>query len=133
MVVSSMLALFGVVQSAGIVRILHHDWGMEVTPLQTAMFMQLVIAGHLLLFSTRARSFFFMPPWPECRFFLAIMGTQVLAACMAAFGWLVAPISWSLIGFIWLYNLAWLVVVDLMPSNTPRAHSGGEERLPRAV
>ena len=42
------------------------------------------------------------------------MGTQVLAACMAALGWLVAPISWSLIDFIWLYNLAWLVVVDLI-------------------
>ena len=41
------------------------------------------------------------------------MGTQVLAACMAAFGWLVTPISWGLIGFIWLYNLIWLVVIDL--------------------
>jgi len=81
---------------------------MTLAPLQTAMFMQLVIAGHLLLFSTRARSFFFLPPWPEWRFFLAVMGTQVLAACMAAFGWLVEPISWSLIGFIWLYNLVWL-------------------------
>jgi hypothetical protein len=42
------------------------------------------------------------------------MGTQVLAACMAAFGWLVTPISWGLIGFIWLYNLVWLFVIDLL-------------------
>ena len=47
-------------------------------------------------------------------FFAAIMGTQVLAACMAAFGWLVTPISWGLIGFIWLYNLVWLFVIDLL-------------------
>ena len=40
------------------------------------------------------------------------MGTQVLAALMAANGWLVSAISWKLIGFIWLYNLAWLVVID---------------------
>ena len=33
---------------------------------------------------------------------------------MAAFGWLVTPISWGLIGFIWLYNLVWLVVIDLL-------------------
>ena len=40
------------------------------------------------------------------------MGTQVLAALMAANGWLVTPISWSLIGFIWVYNLVWMVVID---------------------
>jgi hypothetical protein len=32
---------------------------------------------------------------------------------MAAFGWLLTPISWGLIGFIWLY-LVWLFVIDLL-------------------
>ncbi|MDR6758112.1 H+-transporting ATPase [Mycoplana sp. BE70] len=114
LVVSSMLALIGVVQSIILVRYLHHEQYFELAPLQTAMFMQLVIAGHLLLFSTRTTGFFFQPPFPEWRFFSAIMGTQVLAACMAAFGWLVTPISWRLIGFIWLYNLVWLFVIDLL-------------------
>ena len=27
-------------------------------------------------------------------------------------GWLLTPISWGLIGFIWAYNLVWLVVID---------------------
>jgi len=31
---------------------------------------------------------------------------------MAANGWLLTPISWSLIGFIWVYNLVWLVAID---------------------
>ena len=30
------------------------------------------------------------------------------------FGWLVTPISWGLIGFIWLYNLVRLFVIDLL-------------------
>jgi H+-transporting ATPase len=114
LMVSSMLALIAVVQSTGLLRYLHHDMHMELPQLQTAMFMQLVIAGHLLLFSTRAKGFFFQPPFPEWRFFTAIMGTQVLAACMAGFGWLVTPISWGLIGFIWLYNLVWLFVIDFL-------------------
>jgi H+-transporting ATPase len=84
----------------------------ELEPLQTAMFMQLVVAGHLLLFSTRAGRFFFEPPFPERKLFWAIMGTQLVAALMAANGWLLTPISWSLIGFIWIYNLVWLVVID---------------------
>ena len=57
--------------------------------------------------------FFFQPPFPEWRLFCAIMGTQVFAALMAANGWLVTPISWGLIGFIWAYNLVWLLVVDV--------------------
>lgn len=112
LVTSSLLALLSVVQSLGLVRYLHHDLGIGIDMLQTCMFMQLVIAGHLLLFSTRARGFFFEQPWPEWRFFCAIMGTQLLAALMAANGWLVAAIPWHLIGLIWLYNLAWLVVID---------------------
>jgi len=42
--VSSMLALLGVVQSTGILRVLHHRMGLDVPVLQTCMFMQLVIA-----------------------------------------------------------------------------------------
>jgi H+-transporting ATPase len=112
LMVSSMLALLGVVQSVGILRFLHHEQGLAGPTLQTCMFMQLVIAGHLLLFSTRVRGFFFKPPFPQWKLFTAIMGTQILAVLMAANGWLVSPISWRLIGIIWLYNLAWLVVVD---------------------
>jgi len=112
--VSSMLALIGVVQSGGLLRVLHHRMGLDLPVLQTCMFMQLVIAGHLLLFSTRVRSFFFRPPFPQWKLFTAIMGTQLFAALMAAYGWLIHPISWGLIGYIWLYNLAWLFVVDIV-------------------
>jgi len=114
LMISSMLSLLGVVQSAGLLRHLHHGLQLDVSSLQTAMFMQLVIAGHLLLFSTRSRGLFFQPPFPQWKLFTAIMGTQLVAALMAANGWLVTAISWRLIGFIWLYNLAWLVVVDLV-------------------
>jgi H+-transporting ATPase len=110
--VSAILGLVGVVQSSALLRYLHHSMTLELEPLQTAMFMQLVIAGHLLLFSTRAGRFFFEPPFPEWKLFWAIMGTQLVAALMAANGWLLTPISWSLIGFIWIYNLVWLVVID---------------------
>ena len=126
--VSSMLSLIGVVQSSGLLRHLHHGLHMELPGLQTAMFMQLVIAGHLLLFSTRSRGFFFQPPFPEWRFFCAIMGTQVFAALMAANGWLVTPISWELIGFIWAYNLGWLLVVDLVKVALYRRYDSQETR-----
>jgi H+-transporting ATPase len=114
LLVSSILALVSVLQSAVLLRYLHHEMQMGLGTLQTAMFMQLVIAGHLLLFSTRSTGFFFQPPAPEAKFFGAIMGTQVVAALMAANGWLVTPISWQLIGLIWAYNLVWLIIVDVV-------------------
>src|SRR6516162_1170438 len=75
LMVSSILALVGVVQSSVLLRYLHHDMGLDIGPLQTAVFMQLVIGGHLLLFATRSTGFFFRPPLPEARLFWAIMGT----------------------------------------------------------
>jgi H+-transporting ATPase len=112
LLVSSMLALLSVVQSAGLLHHLHRGLHIEVPTLQTCMFMQLVIAGHLLLFSTRSRGLFFQRPFPEWKLFCAIMGTQVFAAFMAANGWLVPAISWRLISLIWVYNLVWLFIID---------------------
>ena len=45
--------------------------------------------------------------------FLAIMGTQIFAALMCGFGWIVPPLPWELIGLVWLYNLAWMFVQDI--------------------
>ncbi len=46
---------------------------------------------------------------------------------MAAYGILVARIPWSLIGFIWVYNLVWLFLVDMVKlaeksQDRPHAH-----------
>ena len=112
LLVSSMLALLGVVQSVGLLHYVRHMSNIELPVVQTCMFMQLVIAGHLLLFSTRSRGFFFQRPFPEWKLFCAIMGTQLFAALMAANGWLVTAISWRLIGLVWVYNLVWLFVID---------------------
>jgi len=68
---------------------------------------------------------------PEWRFFCAIIGTQAFAALMAASGWLVSPISWSLIGFIWLYNLVWLIVLDLLKLGLYRRFDLRETRQTR--
>jgi H+-transporting ATPase len=110
---SSLFALLSVLQSSGMVSHLHRRGGLDIPQLQTAMFMQLVIAGHLLLFCTRSWRFFCQPPYPEWKLFCGIMGTQLVAALMAVNGWLVTPISWRLVGFIWVYNLVWMVVIDL--------------------
>ena len=119
--VSAVLGSFSVVQSFGTLLI-----GMEVLSdpdarlcfglwtrpeLQTAMFPQLVVGGHLLMFVTRTEGWFFLPPFPAAPLFTAIALTQTVAIAMCGLGWLVEPIGWKLIAWIWAYDLAWLFVL----------------------
>ena len=119
--ISSVMGLFSVFQSFGMLMI-----GMEAladppvqqflgfttqAELQTAMFLQLIAGGHLLLFVTRTERWFFLPPFPAPALFWAIMATQVFAVLMCGLGWLVPPITWKLIGWVWVYNLVWMVIL----------------------
>ncbi|MFO1128132.1 MAG: plasma-membrane proton-efflux P-type ATPase [Rhodospirillales bacterium] len=119
--IAAVLGFFSVVQSFGLLLI-----GMEVlsdphaqqlfgfhdeSHLQTVMFLQLVAGGHLLLFITRTERWFLLPPYPAAPLVIAIVLTQLLAVLMCGFGWLVPPISWITIGWVWAYNLVWVVVL----------------------
>ena len=128
--VSAVLGLFSVAQAFGLLLI-----GLEVLSnpawkawfgladrahLQTAVFLQLVVGGHLLLFVTRSERWFFLPPFPAWPLFSAILATQVVAALMCAFGWLVPAISWQTIGAVWAYNVGWMVVLGAVRLVTER-------------
>jgi H+-transporting ATPase len=128
--IAAMLGLFSVVESFGLllfgIRILTHPhlqqlFGLAThTQLQTMMFLQLVAGGHLLLFVTRTERWFFLPPFPATPLFLAIFLTQVVAVLMCGFGWLIEPLSWRLIGWIWVYNLVWMLVLGSIRLVTER-------------
>jgi H+-transporting ATPase len=140
--VSATLGLFSVAQSFGLLLI-----GMEVlshpahqryfglldeSQLQSVMFLQLVAGGHLLLFITRTDKWFFLPPHPARPLVVAIVLTQILAVLMCGFGWLVPSIPWSLIGWIWLYDLAWLIVLAAVRMATETALAGQTARWARS-
>jgi H+-transporting ATPase len=114
LVISSVLGLLGVIQSFGLLYLgdtLHH---LDHPQLQTMMFLQLVAGGHLLLFVTRTRRAFWKSPYPNAKLFFAIVVTQIAAVFMCSQGWLVPPLPWRIIGFVWAYNLAWMIVQDIV-------------------
>ncbi len=97
----------------------HTLWGIMLDPphVQTMMFLQLVVGGHLLLFVTRQQKAFFSKPAPALSLFSALMLTQIFAALLCGIGssWLSVPsLPWALIGFVWLYNLIWMVILDVV-------------------
>ncbi len=121
-VFSSIMGLMALVQSFGLVMICMY-WmqspdlmgimHMDFPHLQTMLFLQLAAGGHLLLFVVRSRGSLFFKPYPSAPLFLAVVGTQIVAVLICAFGiGLVPPLPWIMIGFVWVYVLVWMVVMD---------------------
>ena len=123
LVFSSLMGLLAIVQSFGLI-LAGMEWmsdpalmarfALDHPHLQTMLFLQLAAGGHLLLFVVRTRRSIFVPPYPSATLFLAIVATQAVAALMCAFGILVPKLPWSLIGFVWLYVIAWMVAIDIV-------------------
>ena len=114
--ISSVLGLCAVVQSFLLLFLGRNHYHLDGLHLQTMMFLQLVAGGHLLLFVTRAVGPFWMPPFPDLRLFFAIVGTQLVAvlACGFGIGTVVPALPWAIIGWVWVYNIAWMFVLDLV-------------------
>jgi H+-transporting ATPase len=112
LVVSSVLGSLAVVQSFGLLYVGRTILHLDAAHLQTMLFLQLVVGGHLMLFVTRTKRAFFRPPLPAPILFWAILATQLLAALVCGFGILVPALPWRLVGLVWLYNLVWMVVQD---------------------
>jgi len=113
LLISSVLGLLGVIQSFGLLYLgdtFHH---LDHLQLQTMMFLQLLAGGHLMLFVSRTRRAFWKPPFPSAKLFFAIVATQIAAILMCSQGWLVPPLPWTIIGFVWGYNLIWMILQDV--------------------
>ena len=141
--VSVVLGLFSIIESFGLlligIRVVTHPHLQDMfalateDQLQTVMFLQLVAGGHLLLFTTRTERWFFLPPFPAAPLFVAIVLTQIVAVLMCAFGWLVPAIPWTLIGWIWAYNIAWMFVLGAVRLITQRFATYRTARQARSV
>ena len=59
---------------------------LDLAQLQTVMFLQLAVGGHLLLFVVRTKRSLFQPPYPSARLFWAIVATQIVAVAICWLG-----------------------------------------------
>ena len=82
---------------------------------QTAIFVWFVFAGsQAVLYLTRARGPFWAKPYPGQWLMLASLLVIGVVVLIATFGWLMAPISLSLIGEILVLTVVFLVGADLL-------------------
>ena len=123
--VSSILGTLAVAQSFGLMYLGDTVFHLDHPHLQTMMFLQLVAGGHLMLFLTRTEGPFWMPPYPAAKLFWAIVGTQIFAVLLCGFGFgdKVPALPWNIIGWVWVYNLVWMVVQDIIKLMIYREHN----------
>ena len=110
--VSSTLGALAVAQSFGLLVLGMDVLHLDAAHLQTMMFLQLLVGGHLLLLLTRTKKAFWAQPHPSWQLLGAVVGTQIFAVLMCGFGWLVPVLPWDLIAWVWVYNLLWMIVQD---------------------
>jgi H+-transporting ATPase len=110
--VSTVLGLIGVIETFGLLLIGKLLLDMGPAQLQSFIYLKLAVAGHLTLFIVRTKRPFLAKPHPAPLLAAAILGTQLIAALIVGFGFLVAPIPWAYVGLIWGYCIAWVFVED---------------------
>jgi H+-transporting ATPase len=110
--IATVLGLIGVLETF-IILIIAKDWfQLTSAQIQSFIYLKLAVAGHLTLFVARTRRPFLSKPYPAPILLAAILGTQAIAALIVGFGWLVAPIAWKYVGFVWAYCLVWVFIED---------------------
>ena len=92
--------------------------GKELLQLNSAMvqsfiFLKLAVAGHLTIFLTRTRGYFWSIK-PAASLLWSAIITKILATLVAVYGWYVTPIGWKLALFVWGYALVAFVFTDLL-------------------
>jgi H+-transporting ATPase len=112
LVPAAMLGLFAVIRSFGIFYIGDRLLDLQQDVVQTLVYLNLSIGGHLTLFSARTSGPFWStrPAYPLLG---AVIGTQIVATLIAVYGLAMAPLGWGWAGLVWGYCLVMFVLQDL--------------------
>jgi len=110
---ATFLGLIGVVSSFGIFYIGERMLHLNKELIQSFVFLKLAVAGHLTIFLTRTRGYFWSIR-PSAALFWSAVVTKVLATFVAVYGWYVTPIGWKLALFVWGYALIAFLLTDFL-------------------
>lgn len=119
LMVASVLGFAGVISSFGFFYLAERVFHYNKDTIQTLMYLKLSVAGHLTIFVTRTRSWFWSIR-PATIVLVAVVATQLIATFIAVYGLFMAPISWELALLVWVYAFAFFLVNDCIKMLTYR-------------
>ena len=109
--VATVLGVLGPIAAFGLFYLADRVFHLDHQQLQPMMYLMLSVAGHLTIFLTRTRGpFWSIAPAPAL--WIACLGTQILATCIAVFGFLMPPLDWRWAAAVWGYALIWALLSD---------------------
>jgi H+-transporting ATPase len=109
--IATSIGLFAVIRSFGIFYLGEHVFHLSNSVVQTLVYLNLSIGGHLTVFAARTRG----PFWsvrPANVLLLAVIGTQIVATLISVYGLLMSPIGWKMAGIVWGYSLFMFLIQD---------------------
>lgn len=110
---STFLGVLGVLSSLLLFYIGIDIFKLDVATLQSIIFLKLVVAGHLTMFVTRNTGHFWSV-LPSGLFFWSVILTDIFATVLVLSGVFLAPISWELALFVWVYSLIAFLIEDYL-------------------
>ncbi len=110
---STFLGLLGVISSFILFYIGIDIFKLDGATLQSIIFLKLVVAGHLTMFVTR-NSGHFWSVRPSGIFFWSVILTDIFATIVVVSGAFLAPISWELALFVWVFSLIAFLIEDYL-------------------
>ena len=110
---STFLGILGVLSSLILFFIGIDIFKLDIAVLQSIIFLKLVVAGHLTMFVTRNTGHFWSVK-PSGIFFWSVILTDVFATVLVVSGVFLAPISWELAAFVWIYSLIAFLIEDYL-------------------
>jgi H+-transporting ATPase len=109
--VAAALGSFALLRSFGIFFLGENVFNLSRDHVQTLVYLNLSIGGHLTVFAARTRG----PFWsirPAPILLIAVVGTQIVATFIAVFGLFMQPLGWGYAGLVWGYTLGMFLIQD---------------------
>ncbi len=109
--IATALGMFALIRSFGIFSLGEGVFNVSRDHVQTLVYLNLSVGGHLTVLAARTRG----PFWsirPAPILLGAVLGTQVLATLIAVYGLFMHPLGWGYAGLVWGYCLGMFVVQD---------------------
>ena len=114
------LAVVGVISTFGLYWIGDHYWFAHISDpnlkfymLRTLAFMGILCGGNLTIYLTRNTQAIWSKPFPEIKFFLATLISQITGTLISVYGLGTndfVGIGWKFVGLSWVYILIWFII-----------------------
>jgi H+-transporting ATPase len=109
--IATILGMFALIRSFGIFYLGERVFNLNNDLIRTMVYLNLSIGGHLTVFTARTRGpFWSIKPAPIL--IIAVIGTQLAATFIAAYGLLMTPLGWTYAGIVWGYCVLMFLIQD---------------------